>query len=842
MKKATTLLFILLMLGATNVKAKNSSDVSIYDYLKTDGHFNSTVRLIDDLNYTATLSQTLNKTLFVANDSAFIEFFKNNKWGVTSYGQLTVAQKKYLLLFSMMNNAYTLTNLANYTSEDATYNLVLNIGSALRQTNALLVTDSIPYLSGDQLSVGKYWDSKRSGGCYLLSDNTLLPTIFFTQAFMNKNAITDEDLKILSGIDSRAYNDVNVFNDKVLKGDIDCKNGYIHVLQSVLIPPTNMAQFITDNVYGDAGQTTKIFSRLLDRFCAPYFDANITNLYHQTNPGFSDSIFVKKYFSFYGGNRSLPSGFPIQYFLPYNPGWNSYEKSGSALQADMAAMFVPSDEAMTNYFNAGILKIYGSWDNVPDEMIVSFLQRHMRNSLIASMPGKFNKMLDAENNSLGVEKGDIVKTYTAVNGEVYVTNKVYPPFSFTSTYSPLMIGNNTKIMDWVIKNYANGVFTYKLILSSMSAKYSLFVPTDESFTRYIDPVAISTAVPGAIKFWYNAAKSSVNATVYKYDKQTATVGDSVGVITSSAFILNRLVDLLNTHIVVGEVQSDKSFYMTRGNVPLKIEGSDNLMSVQEGGNISLNEQAMVSSIYNQSNGKTYFIDKPLQAPLSSVYKVLSEKPEFSQFFALLNGFPVESSSCIFVNKINNYGIDFNVKLFSAFNYTVYVPTNSAIQNAIDQGIITPWVSQGTIVGINDMVNANDKAAAILKLERFLRYHFQDQSVFVDQQAAKKLYLSATIKNDNTTTSFGTMKNRFYKIAVESTTGGITLTSESGRIAHVNLTDGLYNILSRDYVFNKKPSLFKNIDGTGAGSEFYTSQIYTSSSAVIHQIDNVLTFE
>lgn len=45
-------------------------------------------------------------------------------------------------------------------------------------------------------------------------------------------------------------------------------------------------------------------------------------------------------------------------------------------------------------------------------------------------------------------------------------------------------------------------------------------------------------------------------------------------------------------------------------------------------------------------------------------------------------------------------------------------------------------------------------------------------------------------------------------------------------------------------FAKLPTLYKNIDGSGAaaGTAFNTSLITTSASAVIHQIDNILLFE
>jgi hypothetical protein len=72
----------------------------------------------------------------------------------------------------------------------------------------------------------------------------------------------------------------------------------------------------------------------------------------------------------------------------------------------------------------------------------------------------------------------------------------------------------------------------------------------------------------------------------------------------------------------------------------------------------------------------------------------------------------------------------------------------------------------------------------------------------------------------------------------------TKVGEPVRTAHVVTTDGLYNLIAKDYIFAKKLTDYKSVDGTGSatGVLFNTSSITTSASSVIHQIDNVLSFE
>lgn len=819
---------------------------SIYDYLEKDGHFQNYIKLINDLNYDDVLKLTGSKTLFVANDSAFTEFYKNNQWGVSSYDELSLAQKKYLFKFSMINNAYILSRLANFNVGGTLYE-----GIAMRQSTSLNAIDSIPFVKDDELPTSLYWDGRREKGIYLLKDNTDYPTVFFTQAFLNKYAFTNEDLTILLGLNSRSANDVHVFNNKVIKRDITCKNGYIHVLQSVMAPPTNMAQYIQDNKGSDPTKSTKIFSKLLDRFCAPYFDAASTLQYRSLQPLFTDSIFVKRYFASNGGRTTLPNNQPAPNLLSYDPGWNSYRTI--AVEADMAAMFVPSDAAMENYFNSGVGAIlksrFGSWEGIPDNIILPFIKRHMRTSLIESVPSRFSKMVDTENYALPVEKSHIEKTYTAVNGEVFVTNAVYPPVDYISVYSPVLLSDNSKIMNWAIniseKSVDGTLFQfYKLYLNSLVSRYSLFIPTDEFFNSYIDPVAYGQDVPAVIKFKYIEKTSSVTAYIYKYDKTNGTIVsdmpvDSINSVAYPNFIKNRLWNILDSHIVVGAVENGSDYFITKANDIIKVSGAGASMTVQGGDDINKGVTANVEKVFEQYNGSTYFLNKPIQPALKSVYKALSEDTEhFGKFFELLNGVPDTCINQIFAQQ----GVDFRIKFFNAFRYTVYAPTDAAIDAAISSGRIKTW---DEIYAIADPVV---KSYEINRMIRILKYHFQDNAVFANQ-VVNKQYQSATIKNDNNTTRFGTSKNKYYKIGVvgNGTTLTLTMDNNSGepvKTASVITDNGRYNIVVKDYIFAKVPTLYKNVDGTGAitGSAFNSSTISTSASAVIHQIDNVLTFE
>ena len=88
---------------------------SIYNYLKEQGTFSYFLKVIDDLDYDEVLQRTRSKTLFVADDRAFMAGIKV-KWGFDSYGQLTLAHKRIILNNAMLDNAYLLEMLSKMQS------------------------------------------------------------------------------------------------------------------------------------------------------------------------------------------------------------------------------------------------------------------------------------------------------------------------------------------------------------------------------------------------------------------------------------------------------------------------------------------------------------------------------------------------------------------------------------------------------------------------------------------------------------------------------------------------------------------------------------------------------
>src|SRR5574344_1858498 len=84
---------------------------SIYDYLKNN-HYDTYVKLIEDLGYKDVLAKTGSKTLFVADEAAVQRFYDSGRFrkadgsAVTCYEDLSLGHTKMILYGSMLNTVY----------------------------------------------------------------------------------------------------------------------------------------------------------------------------------------------------------------------------------------------------------------------------------------------------------------------------------------------------------------------------------------------------------------------------------------------------------------------------------------------------------------------------------------------------------------------------------------------------------------------------------------------------------------------------------------------------------------------------------------------------------------
>ena len=929
---------------------------SIYEYLESQGDYTNFVRLIDDLEYKEVLARTGSKTIFVANDDAFNAFYKDNAWGVSSYDQLTRNQKKLLLNSVMINNAYLLEMMSS-TAATGDDNATPNSGECLRRETAADVTDSITFLNAADIPMSynendkDYWSRFRDKGIYLALDATAPMMTHFIAAQMSNKHITNDDFFRLTGR-TREAKDAFIYDSRVVKQDITCQNGYVNCLDKVLLSPQNMAEVLRTN------GRTNIFSHMIDRFSAPFYNASITERYRLIFGENVDSVFQKRYFSkrSQGGNElandqgTNPAGEPIgnavTYALSFDPGWNTYASKGYDKEQDMGAIFAPIDKSMMEYFfsldgggrflineyapdfldritpeTTDLSLVYQAIDQIPLEVIEALLNNLMKDSFVGSVPSKFETIKNDAQDPMFDEEYDyhrnkVTDVLMANNGVIYLMDEVIAPALYAAVSAPAYVEKDKQIFNWAIRRgdkidpntkkpeTLGGIaVNYYAYLLAMSARFSFFVPTDENFL-YVDPLSFRSAdnntIPGTLigrAYLYKWSNTNPNDPIevesYKYNYNlatgTGTLGDKINESLSSTAMQNRLKDMLETHTIVHQDESDitgidetatgmecnKHYFLSKNYAPIYANNAEarnnkNGMTVQGGMQVVSGEVSNVTGFDDKSaqtngygNGYAYAINSPMIPTIESVYSVLYNTPEFNDFLALCEiDEDVLKEINIPENELSRYRIfeyngglpcydkttgapllltdhPTNVRFLSNYQYTLYVPTNEAMQEAHKRGLPT-WDDVRNFLQLdnNDRPELSPedslKAAAMATtIVNFVKNHFQDKSIFADTNTIlPTAFETATINSET---------NLYCRVEVQGGAGRLTVKSNVAGAKPVSVTDKK-NIIARDYITRSNgtggtaSNALPNADASPSAS---TLNINASSSIVIHGIDGVL---
>lgn len=913
---------------------------SIYEELKKPkagngltGTFNTYLRLVDDLKYTETLSRTGSNTVFPANDEAFERFFASETWpGVRRYEDLSDAQKKMLLYSSMLDNALLIGMLSNSSSNDG----VLQ-GRSLKHRTSAMVIDTVttyPFMS----ALAAYGENNQNwtrftNGISVVTDATRPMLVHFTREYMLNNGITtagdNNDFSLLTG-GNYQEGDAYIFGERVVAQDITCQNGYIHQVENVVTPPGNMAQVIKKD------KNLTIFSHMLDRFAVPVYNAKVTSDYHDwykaqseirdmgttANP---DSIFEVRYLSRISqGNEPFVKDVNdaevlAENLLTMDPGWNEFYVAPASAAApetnlaDLAAMFVPTDEALVEFFTKGdgktILDTYGTVSNepgtfddararvyknvetVPMNIIAKFISNVLKTSFAASVPSKFNSVVDDAKDQMGLElaalqkkeNGDGYDVKVANNGVIYVTNKVFPPKAYVAVSAPALFRKDLNVTNWIIQNVTYGNTRYPLNLDyyayllTMASNYAMFLPTDKAFdTYYLDPASLGRDEKQVYHYYYTPEKKSgISVSVFKYDEKTGLASDSIELDINNAYsssdfaiVRSHLSDLIQYCTVVlndGEKLGKNRYYKTKHGGAIRIDGNNG--SDMNGAYVSSGRQigenlvgvdipAQIEGVDDQRNGMSYRINRLIQGPTKSVYKVLQDTPQFKEFFELCNGFDPQilewvgissQKDKVGIRPIDQYKIfhvpgeyesqrrcvDNNVKMFSNYNYTVYAPNNEAMEFAYAHGLprwedVNDLYNQYVVNAGGESIDGEEEAKAqalemIEAIKRFTRYHFHNTSLYIDNVVDVK-------KGGDNFITFLSDKYSINKVLTITSdeSNAITIHDATDMAKTIKVADGgLVNEMTRDFEFDD--------DRRSA------TRVTASSFAVVHELNEPLFY-
>ncbi len=918
-------------------------DVSIYENLKRKGTFSNYLRLLADpdvntaedadnsRNLVDILSKTGSKTVFVADDNAWENFFRenallpaNDPWHyATSYENLSESQKKLLINTSMLPNSIVMENLSTDPESNTR-------GKNIRRQTDVANTDTITYISGDDLPVSynaggqevDYWSrfrtEKGGKGIYIVNDGSQSMMIHFTNEYLKKQNITDKDFEKFLGC-TRTTSDVHVYNHKLISKDSVCENGYVNTTEGVLKPLPNMAEIIRTN------GKTNIFSHMLERWSAPFYNGAVTEAYKKVMAAkginWTDSIFSKRYFSEWSnGGKPLntdPTGNDFsdgeskQVSLKFDPGWNTYFPELSSAEQEMGAMFVPTDEALWEYFlnddsGKGLVNtyakgysitpgnytsLYQAIDQIPLSTLRALLNVIMFPRFSQSVPSKMLLLRnDVQEQIFEPEDRDkhLVGSMLASNGIVYITDKVYAPGDFTSVAAPAFISKDKLIVKWAIYNGSDNSVADKMgvhyyaYLRAMQSKFVFLMPNDNAMNYLYYPASFLSKRPRVVQMFMKDKKADVEvgAKILKYTPATGEIGGeydtSYEKITDSD-VIELLKDLLESHTIVLEgidnIDDDiDEYYLAKNGAPIRVTRENGKVVRVQGGFQLENEQKGLQESHpgikwnnvteprDMKNGTTYILDSPIVNASRSVFNIFSnnkendseatDSEEYGAFYDLcfIDNNIVQACGLVpsstkqeqLAQLLKKYQIfdneggkapDYNVQFFNNYRYTIFVPTREALEQAIANGLPTPdQITEdyenccvdidAPYLGLKTRQDSLRIQAKITYLQNFIRNHFVDNSVFVDQ--------SRIPETEYVTACFDNKLELFNKVLIQRNAGTLQVReSENGQWLTVS---GKYNIMARDVNTSFSPNKAENLSGL---------KIEGSSFAVIHQIPGTL---
>ena len=440
-----------------------------------------------------------------------------------------------------------------------------------------------------------------------------------------------------------------------------------------------------------------------------------------------------------------------------------------------------------------------------------------------------------------IQNADVTNTASDVNSDNVVdTQDVLKVYQYIQTESsPTLISPDPAID---VISTAIELLDYGPIVRFPSSILSLIVPTDNGMLTYIDPVSMGQRETHIWKFKMNPRPSynfsRIQAVVYRAEMQPDGSWLPIDSITTYSgtsatdIIFNRLRDILQNCIIAEEIRPDRHYYQTlSGNYVYVDSGDGNDLMISGGFQMDANHPSKVIKTADMLNGKAYVVDNAVYSSYNSVCDVLSTTPEFSKFYEVLFecgaiattarklywSSASKNGNLIYIPENDNESVYY---LLNNYHYTMYIPTNEAMDEAFDKGLPTMKMLDDAIaIDEDDNNDVTDSAAHLRKVMLdFVKYHIQENAVVIDTRYDLNRYASMKLNENGVP----------YKMWVEVGYGDLRVEGVCTGKQSVN-KDVMYNKLVREYWLNN-------------WSAQSATRIETSSSVVLHAINHPLLYK
>jgi len=576
-------------------------------------------------------------------------------------------------------------------------------------------------------------------GIYFAGDFNNKSVTYFLAPFMAFSGLTAADYNFF--YPNIAYNGANIGSAHILPNqqNIIAENGIIHVIDRVLTPPLSIDQYLTSK------PEYSTFKSLLDKFVTYGLNTDISHRY-EILTGKAANVYVKSYSSLLG-------------FSPNNE--NFLKVDANDAQQGSYSIIAPSNAAVDAYAKAVLLKYWRkkgvrTLDElyvVAPDLIRDYINSHLYNTTV--WPSKFSITQNVLGDVTKQTTADITDKQVLSNGFFYGSNKSQDASVFSTIY-----GNVNLDPDYIIMKQALLYFNLTIPLKTQSIRYVIIPIPDVTLKKMgfsYEPFFVSQPIRGDLQALRRILQTHI---IPLGNRAIPDFRGGAGILETS----NGEYIKYNRGTLLSAGTQD-SLVVAKQTIPV-----DSISTTPVNGAAVYGKEALTYTALN--------VGKHIEK-----YGTLPSDPYYNFFQFLANNTTLYNRSTGAISG-----------LIDGVSYTVFIPTNAAIVNAVKAGLLPGNIT----TGVPNFTTTD--GASVTLINKFIQYHIINKSTVVSD-GQKVGEFETLLKSDSGDAS---------KInVITNTTTTLSLRDVTGATVNVLLgTNDRSNVLSNRTVIHQINSYLK----------------------------------
>lgn len=723
----------------------------LYQVMQAKGNFTNFLACVDKAGYTSILGSAGYWTLFAPNDDAFKKYFTAHS--ISSVNQIDVPTATAIVTYALVYSGYT--SIANGNVSGGTIDFSQYSGAAAFKRKTVyhegVYQDTVPNFTTYGALAGKKVNmiTNDRNGPYDYKDfnNKYIP--YFTQYYFSSMGLSAYDYTYFypGSTFTNSEDKFNVLDGNVVNANIVCENGVMHEINTVPVPLPSLEKFLyTHANYSHFYQFIQRWGGLVSYIS----DVNATHL-NTVATGSTDPVYVRMYstllaYSLANENFLQPGGGSLD---PQSNGWT---------------MFAPNNTAFDAYVKNVLLEHYSSVSVLPQNIITDFINAHLAQTTI--WPSQFNLSINLNYNKENPRfdaNADVVDKSICSNGLFYGTSKVQATNVFSTVFGRPYLDPAYSMMTRELS-----FFNYKLNLANPSFKYTLLMVPDVTLIKQgfgVNPVLQSANPPqSGITYTAPGGTSTVTGSVadntllrilnlgiyYTPNNELNNVATS-GIYATAGLggMASEYVKYANNQFVAAGNQDYGGAFVVNPNY---VTASNGIVYYPA----STNNTTLAYTSVTNSVGQDIF-NKGQVPPINGI-----GGDPYYYFYKFLSGSLLWNSTTKAIQ-----GVDVGT------DYTVFIPTNAAILDAVNNGWL-PGTGTGAVKNPNF---APTTSADVNLVINFIKYHILKGIQVVPDGKKTGAFATELFNSDGSGVSLN---------IANITPSAMTITDGQGRVANVGL--------------------------------------------------------